>query len=474
MASTLFLVSIFSISILTASAATISIPLSSFSSSSAAAAPPLHEILSHLASTSLSRALRLKQQSPPPSSDSSSSSSLVTTPLFPRSYGGYSISLSFGTPPQTTKFVMDTGSTLVWFPCTSRYLCSRCNFRNVDSTNITTFIPKKSSTAKIVGCKSKKCEWIYGPDVAKTCSGCDSAKSTPNCTQTCPPYSIQYGSGATTGLLLSETLDLSREKKVPDFLVGCSVLSIRQPEGIAGFGRGLDSLPSQVGAKRFSYCLVSHRFDETSVSSDLVLDLDSNSNSKKMKRTVGMSYTSFQKNPDSSNSAFQTYYYLMLRQILVGGKRVKVPYQYLSPSKSDGNGGTIVDSGTTFSYMEGPIYEAVTAAIVKEMSNYTVAKDVQDLTGLRPCFDVSRQDKLTVPQLSFKFKGGAEMQLPVTNYFVLVGDGVICFTVVSDSVVGKGARGGPSIILGNYQQRDYNIEYDLENERFGFKKQKCA
>ncbi|CAN1277608.1 Aspartyl protease family protein 2 [Linum perenne] len=344
MASTLFLVSIFSISILTASAATISIPLSSFSSSSAAAAPPLHEILSHLASTSLSRALRLKQQSPPPSSDSSSSSSLVTTPLFPRSYGGYSISLSFGTPPQTTKFVMDTGSTLVWFPCTSRYLCSRCNF---------------------------------------------------------------------------------------------------------------------VGAKRFSYCLVSHRFDETSVSSDLVLDLDSNSNSKK-------------KNPDSSNSAFQTYYYLMLRQILVGGKRVKVPYQYLSPSKSDGNGGTIVDSGTTFSYMEGPIYEAVTAAIVKEMSNYTVAKDVQDLTGLRPCFDVSRQDKLTVPQLSFKFKGGAEMQLPVTNYFVLVGDGVICFTVVSDSVVGKGARGGPSIILGNYQQRDYNIEYDLENERFGFKKQKCA
>ncbi|CAN0847421.1 Aspartic proteinase nepenthesin-2 [Linum grandiflorum] len=368
---------------------------------------------------------------------------------------------------------MDTGSTLVWFPCTSRYICSRCNFRNVNPANITTFIPKKSSTAKLIGCKSPKCQWIYGPGVAKTCSRCDSGG--PNCTQTCPPYSLQYGSGATTGLLLSETLDLSADKTVPDFLVGCSVLSIRQPEGIAGFGRGLDSLPYQVGAKRFSYCLVSHRFDETSVSSDLVLDLDSKKTNKK--KTAGLTYTPFQKNPDSSNSAFQTYYYLMLRQILVQGKRVKVPYKYLEPSKSDGNGGTIVDSGTTFSYMEGPVYEAVAAAIVNGMmsNNYTVAKDVQDLTGLRPCFDVSTQDTLTVPQLSFKFKGGAEMELPVTNYFVLVTEKVICFTIVSDSVIGKGAGGGgPSIILGNYQQRDYNVEYDLENERFGFKKQKCA
>ncbi|CAN0847417.1 Aspartic proteinase nepenthesin-2 [Linum grandiflorum] len=345
--STLF--SFLFILISTASAATIAIPLSPYTTSSSAAPPPLHEILSHLASTSLSRALKLKHSSPPPPPPPPSPSSLVTTPLFPRSYGGYSISLSFGTPPQTTKFVMDTGSTLVWFPCTSRYICSRCNF---------------------------------------------------------------------------------------------------------------------LGAKRFSYCLVSHRFDETSVSSDLVLDLDSKKTNKKKT-----------KNPDSSNSAFQTYYYLMLRQILVQGKRVKVPYKYLEPSKSDGNGGTIVDSGTTFSYMEGPVYEAVAAAIVNGMmsNNYTVAKDVQDLTGLRPCFDVSTQDTLTVPQLSFKFKGGAEMELPVTNYFVLVTEKVICFTIVSDSVIGKGAGGGgPSIILGNYQQRDYNVEYDLENERFGFKKQKCA
>ncbi|CAI0391160.1 unnamed protein product [Linum tenue] len=324
----------------TAAVTAITIPISP---SSAPASTDLHQILAHLASASVSRALRLKSTHNLPQ---------VKTPLFPRSYGGYSISLSFGTPPQSTSFVMDTGSSLVWFPCTSRYLCSRCNFPN---------------------------------------------------------------------------------------------------------------------AKKFSYCLVSHSFDDAPVSSDLVLDLDSGSG----KKTAEVSYTPFRKNPVTSNSALQTYYYVNLRQIVVEGKHVKVPSEYLEPG-SDGNGGTIVDSGTTFTYMERPVFEAVVKEIGKRMANFTVATEIQDLTGLRPCYNVSGQDTVSVPELSFKFKGGAEMKLPVTNYFVLAGDGAICFTIVSDNVVGTGLRGGPAIILGNYQQRDYYIEYDLEKERFGFKRQVCA
>ncbi|CAI0391162.1 unnamed protein product [Linum tenue] len=450
----------------TAAVTAITIPISP---SSAPASTDLHQILAHLASASVSRALRLKStHNLPQDSSPVFATSLVKTPLFPRSYGGYSISLSFGTPPQSTSFVMDTGSSLVWFPCTSRYLCSRCNFPNVDPAAIPSFIPRNSSTAMLLGCKNPKCQWIYGPNVESKCSGCDAPGSSPNCTQTCPPYMIQYGLGSTAGLLLTETLDFP-EKKVPDFLVGCSILSARQPEGIAGFGRGLDSLPSQVGAKKFSYCLVSHSFDDAPVSSDLVLDLDSGSG----KKTAEVSYTPFRKNPVTSNSALQTYYYVNLRQIVVEGKHVKVPSEYLEPG-SDGNGGTIVDSGTTFTYMERPVFEAVVKEIGKRMANFTVATEIQDLTGLRPCYNVSGQDTVSVPELSFKFKGGAEMKLPVTNYFVLAGDGAICFTIVSDNVVGTGLRGGPAIILGNYQQRDYYIEYDLEKERFGFKRQVCA
>ncbi|KAL0890295.1 hypothetical protein Bca101_014278 [Brassica carinata] len=70
------------------------------------------------------------------------SSAAVKSPLTPKSYGGYSVSLSFGTPSQTIPFVFDTGSSLVWFPCTSRYLCSGCNFPGLEPTRITRFVPR--------------------------------------------------------------------------------------------------------------------------------------------------------------------------------------------------------------------------------------------------------------------------------------------------------------------------------------------
>ncbi|KAJ6778508.1 hypothetical protein OIU74_002323 [Salix koriyanagi] len=215
---------------------------------------------------------------------------------------------------------------------------------------------------------------------------------------------IQYGSGSTAGLLLSETLDFPNQKTIPDFLVGCSILSTRQPEGIAGFGRSPESLPSQLGLKKFSYCLVSHAFDDTPTSSDLVMH---------------------------------------------------------TGSGSDGNGGTIVDSGTTFTFMEKPVYEMVAKEFEKQMAHYTVATEIQNLTGLRPCFNISGVKSVSVPDLIFQFKGGAKMELPLSNYFSFVDSRVICLTIVSDSVFGPGIGAGPAIILGNYQQRNFYVEFDF-------------
>jgi hypothetical protein len=66
------------------------------------------------------------------------------------------------------------------------------------------------------------------------------------------------------------------------------------------------------------------------------------------------------------------------------------------------------------------------------------------------------------------------MKLPVENYFSLVGEGdVACLTVVTDGVAAPERSGGPAIILGNYQQQNFNVEYDLENDRFGFGPQSC-
>ncbi|KAL2496772.1 uncharacterized protein Fot_40529 [Forsythia ovata] len=54
--------------------------------------------------------------------------------------------------------------------------------------------------------------------------------------------------GSTGGIAMVETLDLP-DKRIPNFVIGCSLFSSYQPAGVAGFGRGLSSLPSQLGLK---------------------------------------------------------------------------------------------------------------------------------------------------------------------------------------------------------------------------------
>ncbi|CAJ1967225.1 unnamed protein product [Sphenostylis stenocarpa] len=427
---------------------TINLPLSPLFTTHPSSHP--FQTLKLAVSTSIKRAHHLKNHQP----------NQLKTQIHPESYGGYSIDLNFGTPPETFSFVLDTGSTLVWLPCSSHYRCSNCNsFPNTPKS----FIPKNSSSSKFVACTNPKCAWVFGANVESHC--CKQNSATANCSQTCPAYSIQYGMGSTAGFLLLENLNFPG-KILPDFLVGCSIVSVYQPAGIAGFGRGPDSLPSQMNLTGFSYCLLSHQFDDSSETSDLVLHTSSPGN----ENTSGVSYTPFQKNPSTKNPAFGSYYYISLMRIIVGEKRVQVPTRFLEPDV-DGKGGSIVDSGSTFTFMERPIFYLVAQEFSKQV-NYTRAREVEQESGLSPCFVVS--GTASFPELRFEFLGGAKMRLPQTNYFSLVGKpDVACLTIVTDDVAGPGVASGPAVILGNYQQQNLYVEYDLRNERFGFRSQNC-
>ena len=67
------------------------------------------------------------------------------------------------------------------------------------------------------------------------------------------------------------------------------------------------------------------------------------------------------------------------------------------------------------------------------------------------------------------------MALPAADYFSIVdGLGAVCLTILTDDDPdAPELAGGPSIILGNYQQQNIYLEYDLEKERLGFRKQIC-
>uniref|UniRef100_A0A7N0UQM3 Peptidase A1 domain-containing protein n=1 Tax=Kalanchoe fedtschenkoi TaxID=63787 RepID=A0A7N0UQM3_KALFE len=412
--------------------------------------PSQLKLLNSLVSTSLARAKFLKSPQQPAIN--------ANTPLSAHSYGAYSTPLSFGTPPQTIPFVIQTATDFTWLPCTHKYICKDCNSPPPPPS----FIPKASSSARFLPCLNPKCGWFHNTEASSRCQDCQ--PESPNCTQVCPPYIISSGSGYTGGVLLSETLDLTPLKPIPDFIIGCSVFSSKQPAGVLGLGRGPASFPTQLNLTRFSYCLLSHRFDDTSKTSNLVLDLGGPTTSSQ--KTPNLSYVQFTRNPP----AFPTYYYLPLRKMTVGGRRVKIPYKFLNPG-TDGSGGTIIDSGSAFSSMAGDVFAAVSTELVTQ-ATYVRDAEMESRTGLTPCFNVSGIQTVSFPEMSLYFKGGAKMALPLANYFSFMGESseAVCLTVVKDE---SGASGGPAVILGNYQMQNFYTEFDLRNGRFGYKPQIC-
>ncbi|KAI5323040.1 hypothetical protein L3X38_032112 [Prunus dulcis] len=121
--------------------------------------------------------------------------------------------------------------------------------------------------------------------------------------------------------------------------------------------------------------------------------------------------------------------------------------------------------------MAPEVFEHVAGEFEKLTKGYKRAEEVEALTRLRPCYNVSGIETPMFPSLTFHFKGGAEMALPEENYMAPAAWEVLCLAIRSDNL--PVISSGPSIILGSFQMQNYHVEFDLQNERFGFKQQQC-
>ncbi|CAM6108597.1 unnamed protein product [Calypogeia fissa] len=361
--------------------------------------------------------------------------------------GEYVMTGSIGTPPVKFVAIVDSGSDLIWLQCKQ---CKTC-LHQVDPL----FDPKKSRSFRRLSCSNQFCKDL-------PISSC-SANSTEN--SACD-YTYGYGDGSfTRGILASETARLPTRGGQPypmkDIAFGCGFDNegyFAGVDGLVGFGRGPLSLPSQIGSqvgRVFSYCLGDFA-SATNQSSTLSIGKDPNEDFSEFKFTKLI-----------SNPFYPTFYYIRLESIRVGRHKLNISEDTFSIDNSTGIGGTIIDSGTTITYLPDNAYEAVLNHVLTAVA-YPVVKNSTATIGLDLCFNVSGIATPRLPAVILRFSG-ATLRLPTENTFITLdmqGSSLTCLAMASSGL------GGFSI-FGNYQQQNFEIVCDLERSRLGFRKKEC-
>nr|XP_015629501.2 aspartic proteinase nepenthesin-1 [Oryza sativa Japonica Group] len=393
------------------------------------------ELMQRMALRSRARAARLLSGS-------------ASAPVSPGAYDNgvptteYLVHLAIGTPPQPVQLTLDTGSDLIWTQCQP---CPACFDQALPY-----FDPSTSSTLSLTSCDSTLCQ---GLPVAS----CGSPKFWPN--QTCV-YTYSYGDkSVTTGFLeVDKFTFVGAGASVPGVAFGCGLFNngvFKSNEtGIAGFGRGPLSLPSQLKVGNFSHCFttITGAIPST-VLLDLPADLFSNGQGA-VQTTPLIQYAKNEANP--------TLYYLSLKGITVGSTRLPVPESAFA--LTNGTGGTIIDSGTSITSLPPQVYQVVRDEFAAQIKLPVVPGNA---TGHYTCFSAPSQAKPDVPKLVLHFEG-ATMDLPRENYVFEVpddaGNSIICLAI---------NKGDETTIIGNFQQQNMHVLYDLQNNMLSFVAAQC-
>nr|GEU74150.1 probable aspartyl protease At4g16563 [Tanacetum cinerariifolium] len=172
--------------------------------------------------------------------------------------------------------------------------------------------------------------------------------------------------------------------------------------------------------------------------------------------------------PMLENTKHPYYYYVGLEAVTVGKYRITAPLN-MSTIDGKGNGGMVVDSSTTYSMLPEELYNSVVGEFGRLVkSSYKRAQEVEDKTGLSPCYytdqpvgdtGIKKVKKVSVPQLVSHFGGNSSVVMPKKNYFYEFTDGkkvkrnVGCMTLMNAGYFP--GSGGPAGLLGNTSNKGW-------------------
>lgn len=340
--------------------------------------------------------------------------------------GEYFSQVGIGQPARPAYLVIDTGSDVTWIQCQP---CTDC-YQQSDPV----FNPAASSTYSPLPCDSQSCRSL---DVSA-------------CRNSSCLYQVSYGDGSfTVGEFATDSITFGSSPPVPSIPLGCGHDNeglFVGASGILGLGGGALSFPSQIRSPSFSYCLVNR-----DSSSSSTLDFGA-------KSTDPTTVTA----PLLRNSKVDTFYYVGLTGLSVGGEVLSIPASAFAMDES-GTGGVIVDSGTAVTRLQSDAYTALREAFTKGMTDLPTAEGV---ALFDTCYDLSSRTSVEVPTVALRFDSGKELKLPATNYLIPVDSvGTFCLAFAPTS--------SPLSIIGNVQQQGTRVAFDLDNAVVGFTPNKC-
>ncbi|KAJ0982369.1 hypothetical protein J5N97_010624 [Dioscorea zingiberensis] len=389
-------------------------------------------------------------------SSSPSAASVVNFPVEgsgdPFTIGLYFTRIKLGNPPKEFYVQIDTGSDILWVSCES---CNGCPTRSELNIPLKFFDPRESSTAALISCSDERCS-SYLQIGGKKCATSDSPS--PLC-----GYNFQYGDGSgTSGYYVSDTvyLDTIDENEQiinssATVIFGCSNLqsgdltkSDRAIDGIFGLGQQGFSVISQlstqgVAPKVFSHCL------KGSNDGGGILVLGEITE-------PGIVYTPIVQ--------LQPHYNINLTSIAVNGQTLPIdPALFLTSSTH----GTIIDSGTTLTYLAEQAYDPFVNALTASVSssvNTLIVKGNQ-------CYVTASSPEEAFPSVTLYFEGSASMTLKPQDYLIQEGriDNALIWCIGWQKNTGMGIT-----ILGDLVLKDKIFVYDLVNQRIGWTNYDCS
>ncbi|XP_044957726.1 aspartyl protease family protein 1-like [Hordeum vulgare subsp. vulgare] len=365
--------------------------------------------------------------------------------------------VAVGTPNATFLVALDTGSDLFWVPCDCKQCAPIANASDLrGGPDLRPYSPGKSSTSKAVTCEHALCER------PNACAA--AGNSSTSC-----PYTVRYVSANTSssGVLVEDVLHLSREAAggastavTAPVVLGCgqvqtgAFLDGAAVDGLLGLGMDKVSVPSVlhaaglVASDSFSMCFSPDGFGRINFG-------DSGRR--------GQAETPF-----TVRNTHPTYN-ISVTAMSVSGKEVAAEFA------------AIVDSGTSFTYLNDPAYTELATGF-----NSEVRERRANLSASIPfeyCYELGRgQTELFVPEVSLTTRGGAVF--PVTRPIVVIygetSDGRIvaagyCLAVLKNDItidiIGQNFMTGLKVVFDRERSvlgwHEFDCYKDVETEELG-------